>query len=265
MGLRASPTVQLVLRRPARAGDQPARRGAAAASSTRCSRSTTGGSGIAAQAIGIARAALEHVGGATPPSGGSSASRSRSSRRSSSSWPTWRRASPPSRALLHAAAAAQGPRRARSRSSASMAKLFASETAMWVTTAGDADLRRLRLREGLSGRAAVPRREGHRDLRGHVGDPAHRHRARAVLAQQLTFRQRSIPPTPSRLPMKLFDTIAGMGHEQLVLCHDTAVGLPRHHRHPRHRRSVPRSAARASGTTRPTRTRSSTRCASRAA
>ena len=44
---------------------------------------------------------------------------------------------------------------------------------------GDPDPRRLRLHEGVSGRALLPRREDHRDLRGHERDPAARDRARA--------------------------------------------------------------------------------------
>ena len=42
---------------------------------------------------------------------------------------------------------------------------------------GDPDPRRLRLHEGVPGRALLPRREDHRDLRGHERDPAARHRA----------------------------------------------------------------------------------------
>ena len=40
----------------------------------------------------------------------------------------------------------------------------------------DPGARRLRVHEGVPRRAVLPRREGDRDLRGHVGDPAHRHR-----------------------------------------------------------------------------------------
>ena len=41
---------------------------------------------------------------------------------------------------------------------------------------GDPDPRRLRLHEGVPGRALLPRREDHRDLRGHERDPAARDR-----------------------------------------------------------------------------------------
>src|SRR4051812_27306188 len=42
---------------------------------------------------------------------------------------------------------------------------------------GDPGLRRLRVYEGVPGRALLPRREDHRDLRGHERDPAARDRA----------------------------------------------------------------------------------------
>ena len=45
---------------------------------------------------------------------------------------------------------------------------------------GDPDPRRLRLHEGVPGRALLPRRQGHRDLRGHERDPAARDRPRAA-------------------------------------------------------------------------------------
>ena len=45
---------------------------------------------------------------------------------------------------------------------------------------GDPDPRRLRLHQGVPGRALLPRRQGHRDLRGHERDPAARHRPRAA-------------------------------------------------------------------------------------
>ena len=43
---------------------------------------------------------------------------------------------------------------------------------------GDPGARRLRLHDGVPGRAVLPRREDHRDLRGHERDPADRDRAR---------------------------------------------------------------------------------------
>ena len=57
------------------------------------------------------------------------------------------------------------------------AKLFASEMARRQTARGDPGPRRLRLHEGVPGRALLPRREDHRDLRGHERDPAARDRA----------------------------------------------------------------------------------------
>ena len=45
---------------------------------------------------------------------------------------------------------------------------------------GDPDPRRLRLHQGVPGRALLPRRQGHRDLRGHERDPAARDRPRAA-------------------------------------------------------------------------------------
>jgi hypothetical protein len=45
---------------------------------------------------------------------------------------------------------------------------------------GDPDPRRLRLHEGVPRRALLPRREGHRDLRGDQRDPAARDRPRAA-------------------------------------------------------------------------------------
>ena len=55
----------------------------------------------------------------------------------------------------------------------------------------DPGARRRRLHEADGGRALLPRREGHRDLRGHVGDPAHGHRACAARQD----RARIGPPT----------------------------------------------------------------------
>ena len=51
---------------------------------------------------------------------------------------------------------------------AAMAKLFASEMAERVCCDGDPDLRRLRLRQRLPGRAHLPRRARLPDLRRHV-------------------------------------------------------------------------------------------------
>ena len=51
---------------------------------------------------------------------------------------------------------------------AAMCKLFSSQVAEHVDVARRPALRRLRLREGLPGREAVPRRQDRPDLRGHV-------------------------------------------------------------------------------------------------
>ena len=70
------------------------------------------------------------------------------------------------------------------------AKLFASEMARRQTARGDPGLRRLRVHEGVPRRALLPRRQDHRDLRGHERDPAARDRAldpraRGTLARAL--------------------------------------------------------------------------------
>ena len=58
----------------------------------------------------------------------------------------------------------------------SMAKLFASDTAMYVTVEARPGPRRLRLRQRVPARAHDARREDHPDLRGHERDPARRDR-----------------------------------------------------------------------------------------
>ncbi len=58
-----------------------------------------------------------------------------------------------------------------------MAKLYASATRPPPDRRGDPDPRGLRLHEGVPGRALLPRREDHRDLRGDERDPADRDRA----------------------------------------------------------------------------------------
>ena len=46
----------------------------------------------------------------------------------------------------------------------------------------------------------------------------------ACCRQPLVMNARAIPAVDASWPMRLFDTIAEMGHEQLVVCHDTASG-----------------------------------------
>ena len=60
---------------------------------------------------------------------------------------------------------------------AAIAKLFCSELAMRTTHQGDPDPRRVRLHQGVSGRAHDARRQDLRDRRGNVRDSAARHRA----------------------------------------------------------------------------------------
>ena len=81
------------------------------------------------------------------------------------------------------------------------AKLFASRGRAPPDRRGDPGPRRLRLHEGVPGRALLPRREGHRDLRGDERDPAARDRARAARrgdARWMTRRSRSSRPRRGR-------------------------------------------------------------------
>ena len=64
---------------------------------------------------------------------------------------------------------------------AAMAKLFASDTAMRVTTDAVQVLGGVRLRRGLPGRAVHARGQGAADRRGHQPDPAHGHQPRPVI------------------------------------------------------------------------------------
>ena len=73
------------------------------------------------------------------------------------------------------------------------AKLFASETRAAADGGGDPDPRRLRLHEGVPRRALLPRREDHRDLRGHERDPAARDRAQHPRAPARARRRRMSP------------------------------------------------------------------------
>ena len=132
MGLRASPTVQLVfdnLRVPADRLLGEAGR----ASFTRMQSLEHGRLGIAAQAVGIAPGRARARGAVRRRAPTVRQARSTSSRRSSSSSPTWPRASRRRGRLLFAAAAAKDRGEPITQLS-SMAKLVASETAMWVTT-----------------------------------------------------------------------------------------------------------------------------------
>ena len=76
------------------------------------------------------------------------------------------------------------------------AKLFASARRPPPDRRGDPDPRRLRLHQGVPRRALLPRREGHRDLRGHERDPAARDRPRA--ARRGRARRLDFAPWPPR-------------------------------------------------------------------
>ena len=75
----------------------------------------------------------------------------------------------------------------------SMCKLKAGEVAVWVDRAGHPDPRRLRLHPGLPGGAVAPRLEDLHALRGHLRDPAPRHRPRRIGdAHSLTLHREKI-------------------------------------------------------------------------
>ena len=142
----------------------------ATASRSRCARSTAGAS-ASRRRRSASRAPRSRTRPATRRSARRSASRSPSTRRSSSSSPTWHR----DRRRAPAALARRGARRTAAGATAreaAMAKLFALRGRQPRRQGGDPDLRRLRLRDRVPGRAALPRREDHRDLRGHQRDPA---------------------------------------------------------------------------------------------
>ena len=80
------------------------------------------------------------------------------------------------RLLCHKAAAAVDSGKPDSIIS-SYAKAYGADAAMRVADRRRADLRRLRLHEGVPGREADARREAAADLRRHQPDPAHGHRA----------------------------------------------------------------------------------------
>ena len=130
--------------------------------------------GIAAQAVGIAQAAFDAA-CAYALERQQFGKRIAEFRRSRASSPTWRR-----RSTRHgcscsarrgcATRGARTARRARRRSSSRRARAPADRR-------GDPDPRRLRLHDRVPGRALLPRREDHGDLRGHERDPAARDRA----------------------------------------------------------------------------------------
>ncbi len=237
MGLRASPTVQLVFDNMRVPADRLL--GEAGQGFVYAMQSLEHGRlGIAAQAVGIAEAALD------------------TARRLRRRAPAVREAIKEFEAIqfkLADMATRVARRRARCCTAARRPRIAAStidavqldgqavrqRAAMWVTTQAIQIFGGYGYVNGLSSRTPVPRRQGHRDLRRHLGDPAHRDRARAVLAS-VTHLHRFLP---AETFMKLFDTMPTLGHEQVVLLLRQVHRLPRHHRDPRHHRSAPRSAA----------------------
>ena len=170
MGLRGSSTVPLVLDDVELAED--ALLGAPGGGFGIAMMALDGGRiGIASQALGIARGALE----AAPATRGAGAVR-----------PADRQA-PGDRNMLadvatelDAARCLRCARRAKEHEQpfsreAAMAKLFASEAA-WRLRRRASDPRRLRLRARLPRRARAARRARHAHLRGNQRGPAHRHR-----------------------------------------------------------------------------------------
>ncbi len=177
MGMRASPTVQLVfdnLRVPAaNLLGEPGAGFVYAMNSLEHGRL-----GIAAQALGIARAAFEHsVRYAAERKQFGKAIKEHEAIQFKLADMATRVAS--ARALLYAAAAAKD--RGRSRDSACRHGQADGERDSDVgDDASCAGIRRVRVHNRLSRRAALSRRQSHRDLRGYVGDPARRNRARVV-------------------------------------------------------------------------------------
>ena len=109
------------------------------------------------------------------PSGGRSAASAPSSRSS----PTCRpRSRPPARSMWRAARLKEAGRPHTRRGRAGQALRLARRAPL--DRRGDPGPRRLRLHQGVPGRALLPRRQGDRDLRGHERDPAPGHRPRAA-------------------------------------------------------------------------------------
>ena len=133
MGLRASPTVQLDASTTCACRPRTCSASEGMGFIYAMQSLDNGRLGIAAQAIGIARAALEHATAyaAERKQFGKPIKEFQAIQFKLADMATRIAAS---RALLHRGGRGEGSRRARSRSTAAMAKLFASETAMWVTT-----------------------------------------------------------------------------------------------------------------------------------
>ena len=185
MGLRASPHRADPPRRRARPGRPADRRGGRRASRSRCAALDGGRLGIAACAVGLAQAALDYA-------------VAYAKERQQFGRPIADFQGAAVHARRHGDRGRGGPgavprrrpaqRRAASRSApqAAMAKLFATDTAMRVTTDAVQVLGGYGYVERLPGRAVHARGEGAADRRGHQPDPAHGHRT--ALTQGLSAR-----------------------------------------------------------------------------
>ena len=154
--------------------------------------------GIAALAVGIAAGRRSTSRSPMPRPAASSARRSPSSRPCSGS----RRHGQghPRGAPLTRHAAARLDAGERASIDCSMAKCFASDAAVAAHRERGPDPRRHRLHPRHAGRAPLPRRQDHADLRGHEPDPAHDHRAQParLSAPAERVRPRGAPPARRR-------------------------------------------------------------------
>jgi hypothetical protein len=174
MGLRASPTGEVVfddVRVPAVA---PHRRRGPGLHSSPCTRSTRSRPTIGAQAVGIAQGAIDFAGtymkGRRP-----SADRSPTCRACASCWPTWPCAPRPRAPGLPGV---RHDRRRRPRRKLSLpgggGQVLRVRHRHERHDRRRAAARRLRLHQGVPGRAVHARRQDHADLRGDQPGPARR-------------------------------------------------------------------------------------------
>ena len=171
LGLNSSSTADLALRGHA---GRAARRAAAGHARSRCARSTAGASGSPPRRSGSPRRRSTSPRGYAKernafggPIGGFGAIQQKladmQTEIEAARALTWRAARLKEAGRPHTVEGAQ-------------AKLFACARRAPPDRRGDPGPRRLRLHEGVPGRALLPRRQGHRDLRGHERDPAARDR-----------------------------------------------------------------------------------------
>ena len=174
MGLNSSSTADLAFE------DTPAERLGEPGNGMRVALRTLDGGriGIAAQAVGIAQAALELATGYAKERNafGGPIARFQAIQHKLADMQTEIEAA---RALVWRAARLKEAGRPHSVEGA-QAKLFACARRPPPDRRGDPDPRRLRLHQGVPRRALLPRREGHRDLRGHERDPEAGDRPRAA-------------------------------------------------------------------------------------